>query len=80
MPLYEYLCEECQTVTEWLVGVGSGSEDPVCGECGSAAMRRMLSTFAAHNGSQSAPDSSAPCCGMDSPCDDPKRCCQMTSV
>lgn len=43
MPLYEYHCDACQKVSEILVR--SRDEVPVCPDCGSDRMRRLLSTF-----------------------------------
>jgi len=67
MPIYEYLCEECQTPYEKLVL--SKSQKVECPKCGSARKTQQLSVFAAHggNGSSSAASnrgaaSSAPTC------------------
>lgn len=42
MPLYEYTCQKCHTLSELLI---KGSEDPVCPQCGSTAMKKEFSTF-----------------------------------
>ncbi len=44
MPIYEYKCEDCGTVTEVLTGPGDGA--PTCEECGSHSVSRLLSAFA----------------------------------
>jgi putative FmdB family regulatory protein len=44
MPLYEYVCDECQARFEKLVR--AWGEDVACPECDSAAVSRQLSTFA----------------------------------
>jgi putative FmdB family regulatory protein len=43
MPIYEYICEDCERVEECLV---MSSEEPtvVCGLCGKE-MRKIMSTF-----------------------------------
>ena len=56
MPLFEYLCAGCEDRTEQLVLAGDVAATPVCPSCGSHAMHRLLSTFAAqaHEGGRSA--------------------------
>lgn len=49
MPLYEYQCEECGRVNEFLVRkVGEAPDRTVmvCDRCGGTHLRRMLSTTA----------------------------------
>ncbi len=46
MPIYEYLCEECGSLSEHLVR--SGNQKVECAECGSTKLTRQFSTFAAH--------------------------------
>lgn len=79
MPLFEYLCQSCGTVSEVLV-MGSDSA-PVCASCGSAEMKKLLS---AHSASSGTPKQGLPgagdtaCCGQ-SPghagCAGPGSCC-----
>jgi putative FmdB family regulatory protein len=52
MPIYEYACSKCDSEFELLI---SGSAKPICPQCGSAKLQRKFSTFAAHQGSASAP-------------------------
>jgi len=74
MPIYEYKCQACGSVTEILQGVGGNREAPKCGHCGSTDVKKMLSSFAAvMAGGDGASEGS--CCGLTNPCDDPKRCC-----
>ncbi len=44
MPLYEYLCQECNCEAELLV---NSSGEPSCPECGSVKLTRLLSVVAA---------------------------------
>jgi putative FmdB family regulatory protein len=44
MPLYEYLCQDCQRESELLVHAG---RTPECPECGSEKMTKLLSVVAA---------------------------------
>ena len=52
MPLFEYRCEECGHVTEFLekAGAKAGHE---CEECGSRKTDRVLSAFAVREGGSS---------------------------
>jgi putative FmdB family regulatory protein len=45
MPIYEYVCMECESHFEELVRNGV---DPDCPDCGASNVRRQLSVFAAH--------------------------------
>ena len=49
MPLYEYICRNCNSRSELLVR--SHRDRPVCMKCGSDKLERQLSTFAAHSNS-----------------------------
>ena len=57
MPLYDYRCAACRSVTTVFTRTFSDTVDPVCHGCGSREMARMLSTFA-HPGRR-APDSAS---------------------
>ena len=54
MPVYEYKCGSCGTVSEHLVGVGKGETDLSCSDCGSEDLRQELSVFSVSRGA--APD------------------------
>ena len=43
MPIFEYKCGSCDTVSEFLVGVSQETESIRCGSCGSAKMRKVFS-------------------------------------
>ncbi len=65
MPIYEYVCMQCESHFEELVRNG---EQPSCPECGEANVRKQLSVFAAHGSSEQASFNPAPrsgggCCG-----------------
>ena len=45
MPIYEYVCMECETHFEELV---RGDEQPGCPGCGTDHVTKKFSTFAAH--------------------------------
>jgi len=42
MPIYEYKCSKCSAVFEALV---RGNEKPVCPECGSKRLKKLVSVF-----------------------------------
>jgi len=41
MPIYEYKCEDCGKVSEFFQ---QGQETPVCPDCGSSRLARLIST------------------------------------
>ena len=63
MPIYEFVCMSCESHFEELVRVDQSAD---CPDCGSANVRRQLSTFAAH-GVSTQPSFGGPagggCCG-----------------
>ena len=46
MPLYEFRCGKCQGESELLI---RSSEKPICPECGSGTMEKLLSAVAVHS-------------------------------
>ena len=61
MPIYEYVCMECESHFEELVRNG---EEPDCPDCGAENVRKQLSVFAAHGAAeQPTYGSSGGCCG-----------------
>jgi putative FmdB family regulatory protein len=48
MPIYEYVCMQCESHFEELVRAG---EQPPCPDCGHANVRKQLSVFSAHGSS-----------------------------
>ena len=47
MPLYEYLCENCQSDFTLLQSTNTIKEETTCSECGSKNTRHRFSSFAA---------------------------------
>ncbi|TWT88878.1 Zinc ribbon domain protein [Pseudobythopirellula maris] len=50
MPLYEYLCRDCERQSELLVssdGTVDGGQQPACPECGGQKLMKLLSVPAA---------------------------------
>ncbi len=65
MPIYEYVCMECESHFEELMRVDD--VDPGCPDCGSGRTNRQFSVFAVH-GSAGQPSFGEPsagggCCG-----------------
>jgi putative FmdB family regulatory protein len=75
MPIYEYRCERCGQVNEFLI---LRREEPLhCKQCGSMDLTKLLS---AHNTvSTSSREPTGPgsggCCGTPNSCGTPGSCC-----
>ena len=61
MPIYEYECRKCGTSFEALI---LGREEPVCEQCGSKRLKKLVSTFAAVGSGEAMP----PCKGSSPSC------------
>ncbi len=49
MPIYEYRCEQCGSISEFLVSrMGGTPADLKCSQCGGEKMSKALSTIAVH--------------------------------
>jgi putative FmdB family regulatory protein len=66
MPIFEYICRDCQQHFETLV---TGDRRPSCPTCQSAALDKQLSVFAVSSKSASASSASISPCGQ---CGDPR--------
>jgi putative FmdB family regulatory protein len=66
MPIFEYVCAECDHAFEFLL---RGSEQPACPACHGHDLKKQLSVFAV---STSGPRSSAPTAGPCGSCGDPR--------
>jgi len=64
MPIYEYICKDCDKHFEVLV---RGTETPVCPACKSKKLEKQLSTFAVSAGGASAGDIPEPCRSCNNP-------------
>lgn len=47
MPIYEYMCHQCQHLQQMLVRRGD-EQKPACKRCGSTELKRQVSTSAFH--------------------------------
>lgn len=68
MPLFQYLCLDCEAASELLV---RGSETPQCPECESRRLEKQMSHVTPMKGGSAAEAAPAP-----TPCGQPS-CCQM---
>ncbi len=50
MPIFEYQCEECQTIFERLTLGASTGTTPTCPQCTSSNTAKRLSTFSTTTG------------------------------
>jgi len=70
MPIYEYRCENCGKITEFLVMRSSDAETVICKYCGSKKLKKLISKPAAViMGNSRSPGST--CCGRTERCDSP---------
>ncbi|MDI6840604.1 MAG: zinc ribbon domain-containing protein [bacterium] len=69
MPIYEYKCEDCGKVTEFFQQSWKQKEAPVCPDCGSRHLSRLISTPGIVGVSES--PKGATCCGRAERCDTP---------
>lgn len=57
MPMFEYRCSACGTVSEFLVGVTADEPDIVCDSCGSTKLEKKISAMSfTIKGGSSAPE------------------------
>ncbi len=50
MPVYEYLCKECNSRFDTLMRLSSASTQVACSSCSSPNVRRLMSSFATVGG------------------------------
>jgi putative FmdB family regulatory protein len=74
MPIFEYKCEDCGEVNEFLIL--KGDEPEMCIICGGKRLTKLMS---AHNAPAASPDRKPPvhsrCCGSDQGCGNPGGFC-----
>jgi putative FmdB family regulatory protein len=67
MPIFEYICRDCQHRFETFV---TSERQPECPECHSRGLEKQWSVFAAVSGAKSAPRQASP--GPCGTCGDPR--------
>ncbi len=70
MPIYEYRCENCGKVVEVLQKSFTEKEPPVCVNCGSTKMRKLISFPGSIVMGGSSPKGTT-CCGREERCSTP---------
>ena len=63
MPIYEYVCKECEVVFEVLRSMNQADEPIDCASCGGKHTKRKLSVFFAESGGKAVSGMSEPACG-----------------
>jgi putative FmdB family regulatory protein len=69
MPIYEYRCKDCGTISEYLVGIGSKDGSLTCKQCGSPQIEKMISISRSLKGAGRSPGHT--CCGREERCSTP---------
>jgi len=59
MPIYEFICGDCNVKSEILLRDTSAKAAPKCPRCGNSNMKRIISRFAYHQSEQMRRDSTA---------------------
>ncbi|MFH1436867.1 MAG: zinc ribbon domain-containing protein [Pseudomonadota bacterium] len=78
MPIYEYKCNTCGRISEFLVSGKEPAGSAQCPSCGGRRMERVLSApggITIQDKGGHAGDPGGACCGMTNPCESPKKCC-----
>jgi len=63
MPIYEYICQDCQHEFELLRPMSQADLAMACDRCGGENIKRKLSVFFAESGGRSVAGMSEPSCG-----------------
>jgi putative FmdB family regulatory protein len=66
MPIYEYRCNDCGAVLEFLVGIGPERKSLSCKQCGSSQPEKMISISHPLKGEKRTPGHT--CCGKEERC------------
>ncbi len=70
MPIYEYKCDDCGKVSEFLFGVTQEGVEIICNHCGSKNMNKIFSKSYVSVG-KSNNLAGKTCCGRDERCEKP---------
>lgn len=63
MPIYEYICQDCQHEFELLRPMSQADAAMACGRCGGENIKRKISAFYAESGGKAVAGMSEPSCG-----------------
>jgi putative FmdB family regulatory protein len=73
MPMYEYRCRQCGTVTEHLVMSSGEHESLLCSSCDSRDLEKIMSVT--NVSTYPSPSGGRTCCGREEQCGNPRGCC-----
>ncbi len=73
MPIYEYKCGDCGTVSEFIVL--KQDEEITCPLCGGAKLTKLMSAHNTASSSGSSMPDFGGCCGSPGSCGTPGGCC-----
>lgn len=72
MPIYEYRCDRCGAVSEFLEGVGRDGAEKRCPSCGGVDLTRIFSVSNVSSGGNFiGSQGGRTCCGRSGRCDTP---------
>lgn len=71
MPIYEYKCYECSTISERLLMGGEVAKDISCCQCGSPRVEKILSTVSLLSRDFANVQGGHTCCGQEERCESP---------
>jgi len=70
MPIYEYRCRDCGSLTERLEGIGATLSELICTHCGGPHLEKVLSA-ASYLTAEHRMQSKHTCCGRTERCEAP---------
>ena len=62
MPIYEYVCQDCEKVFEVIRPMSQADQATACEACGGENVKRKLALFYAQSGGHAVSGTSAPAC------------------
>ena len=63
MPIYEYICSDCDATFELLRPKGKANDPTICKQCNGTHTTRAISVFAAHSDGRALAGSGGGCAG-----------------
>ncbi len=72
MPIYQYRCRDCGREFEHFQR-GASEPAPRCPQCEGEDLAKLPAAFAV--GRSQGSQANTACCGLNSPCENPRRCC-----
>jgi putative FmdB family regulatory protein len=69
MPIYEYRCNDCSAISEFLVGINPQTESLTCNQCGGSHLEKVISVANSLRSPTRTPGHT--CCGREERCSTP---------